>query len=133
MLSDFNDRDFAFILLSVENYSKSCLELVNATKEKRIPLYIISELVNIQRAQYGLGVIRHISHKDLQLDAVVSGSKYFFHSENLKLVLSTLIVVGIEDIDNTCKILMGVEKMLSFKISYTYDISNYIQILFKYK
>lgn len=137
MFGDFSDKDFALMLLSVDNYDKSCLDLVNLTKDRGVPLEIVSELVNLQRVEYGLYYVNHNSFKDLSLDIVVSGKEYFFNAEKLRLTLATLATMykgGKDiDIDNICKIMREVRKFLSFKINYKYDISEYIETLKKFK
>lgn len=137
MFGDFSDKDFALMLLSVDNFDRSCLDLVNLTKDRRVPLKMVSELVNIQRNEYGLPYIEHTSYRDLSLDTVVSGKEYFFNSEKLRLTLSTLVTMcgsgRAIDIDNICKIMREASKFLSFKINYKYDISEYIETLKGFK
>lgn len=137
MFGDFSDKDFALMLLSVDNFDRSCLDLVNLTKDRGVPLKMVSELVNIQRNEYGLHYIEHTSYRDLSLDTVVSGREYFFNSEKLRLTLSTLVTMCGDgraiDIDNICKIMREVSKFLSFKINYKYDISEYIETLKGFK
>lgn len=137
MFGDFSDKDFALMLLSVDNFDRSCLDLVNLTKDRGVPLKMVSELVNIQRNEYGLPYIEHTSYRDLSLDTVVSGREYFFNSEKLRLTLSTLVTMCGDgraiDIDNICKIMREVSKFLSFKINYKYDISEYIETLKGFK
>lgn len=137
MFGDFSDKDFALVIMSVERYNQSCTDLVNLTKDKEIPLSLVSSLVNIQRKQYNLHDMRHTTHRDLLLDVVISGSKYFFNSENLRLVLATLVTMCSSnktiDVEDICRITREVKKFLSFKINYTYDISMYIETLSKFK
>ena len=137
MFGDFTDKDFALMLLSVDNYDKSCLDLVNLTKDRGVPLKMVSELVNLQRKEYNLSYADHTSFRDLSLDIIVSGKEYFFNSEKLRLTLATLATMYKDgkdtDIDNICKIMREVRKFLSFKINYKYDISEYIETIKKFK
>ncbi len=134
MFGDFDDRDFAKLLLAVESYSRGCLSLVKEAKDKKIPLNLVSQLVNLQRKGYDLSYVNHSSYRDLQLDPVVSGKEYFFNSENLKLALATLITINSDGTDNidreyTCKIMKEVKKFLSFKIKFNFNIIEYCEII----
>lgn len=133
MFGDFSDKDFAFVLMSVENYNKSCADLASIARDKGIPLYLVSSLVNVQRMEYDLPVVKHTYFRELLLDTVVSGNKYFFNSENLKLSLATLVTVYDGGIENVCRIMKEVKKFLSFKINYSYEISEYEKTLAYFK
>jgi len=133
---DFSDEDFAILLQAIENYSMSCLGLVNEAEGKGVPIELISRLVNIQRKEYDLEVINHSSYKDVKLDTVVSGSEYFFKSENLKLVLATTTSVKGNRgnrYDYICKIMKEVKKFLSFKTNYNFSIVEYYEVIKNYK
>ena len=134
MFGDFSDRDFAKLLLAVENYNIDCLGLVNAAKDKDVSLELVSQLVNLQREEYDLSKVEHSSFRDIVLDTVVSGNKYFFNSENLKLALATLITIKEKgnssfDSEYVCKIMKEVKKFLSFKIKFSFEITKYCEVI----
>lgn len=137
MFGDFSDKDFALAVMSAENYNKSCKDLVNMAEDKGVPLYLVSSLTNVQRMEYGLRIVKHSHFKDLLLDTVISGNEYFFNSENLKLSLATLVTVhdgSIRvDVENVCRIMKEVKKLLSFKINHNYEISEYEKTLAYFK
>ncbi|MGV3076479.1 hypothetical protein ACEE21_15500 [Clostridium baratii] len=133
MFGDFSDKDFALVLMSVENYNKSCSDLVKMAEDKEIPLYLVSSLTNVQRIEYDLPVVKHTHFRDLLLDTVISGNKYFFNSENLKLSLATLVTVYDGSVKDVCRIMKEVKKFLSFKINYNYEISEYVKTLACFK
>lgn len=132
MFSGFSDKDFAKLILSIENYDLSCKDLVNLSKDKGIPFNLVSSFVNIQRKEYDLPVVTHTDFRDILLDTVVSGNKYFFNSENLRLVLATMVVVydgANTDIEYVSRIMKEVKKFLSFKISIQFNTEEYIKEL----
>lgn len=138
MFLDFSDREFAIVLISVDGYSLGCVNLVNTAKDKGVPLDIVSSFVNIQRRQYNLPESHHMEYRDILLDTVVSGNTYFSGSENLRLALATLVSAfdeGSKEIDGEyiCRIIRGVEKFLSFKINYSFDIDEYCKALINHK
>lgn len=137
MFGDFSDKDFAQVILSVENYDLGCKNLVDLAKDKGIPLELISSLVNIQRKEYNLYSVSHADYRDILLDEVVSGNKYFFNSENLKLILATIVTLCDDgnsiDIKHICRIAKEVKKFLSFKINFSYEISEYLEELLNFK
>lgn len=137
MISDFSDKDFAFVIKSIENYDKSCSELVQLAHDRNVPLHVISSLVNVQRMEYVLPVVRHDDIRDLLLDKVVSDSKYFFNSENLRLSLATLVSThkgGTRiDFDMVKRVMEEVKRILSVKIAFTYEISEYLRTLAFFK
>lgn len=140
MFSDFSDKEFAKLLvISEELYSLDCKELVTRLEKKEIPYDIVSKMVNIQREEYNLNIVNHSSYRDIKLDNVISGREYHFKSENLKLVLSSMVAelpyiqnmkgFSDENIISICKITRKGEKFLSFKIGFKYDTKIYLNTL----
>lgn len=137
MFGDFSDKDFALVVVSVDNYDRSCMDLVSRLRDMDIDYKLISDLVNVQRCEYGLDKVNHKDYKAILLDKVVSGSDYFFKCQNLKVILCTLVTVYSNDnglnADHIIKIVKNVRKFVSFKINFNFDISKYCDELLNYK
>lgn len=137
MLYDFSDRDFFLVMQSVENYNRSCLELIKINRDRGLSLGMLSSLVCVQRAEYGLEELYYSSYRGLLMDSVVSGAEYFFSAENLRLVLSVLVAVyeGVGsclDYECICRICMGAGKVLSFSTGFRYDVTSYLGVVRKF-
>lgn len=131
LFKDFSDIEFAKLLIVVEKYDIPCFDLIKELEEYNVPVKLVSELVNTQRYEYGLNYENHTDYKSILLDKVVSGKDYCFKCENLRLVLSSLVVTIKYDktgsiFSDVVKLVKRGEKFLSFKIDYKYNTKKYV-------
>ena len=91
LFRSFDDEDFVRVMLVNSQREMEAIELVEKLEERRFPLVIVSRLVNVQRGIYDLPCNTHRSYCEIKEDAVVVLVDEF-NSEDLKLVLSALVV-----------------------------------------
>lgn len=91
MFKNFDDKDFARVMLVNEMKDLSMLEVVENLEEKYIPLSIVSNFINIKRFDYDLPRNNHKDYQEVKDDAVVS-QKGYNESHDLKLVFLSLLV-----------------------------------------
>lgn len=139
MFKNFDDKDFARVMLVNEMKDLSMLEVVENLEEKYIPLSIVSSFINIKRFDYDLPRNSHKDYQEVKDDAVVS-QKGYNESHDLKLVLLSLLVESRFterlgngklrlDLSKVIRTIRSASKFLSVGNKHVYDTKGYIDYI----